>query len=131
MLVLAYCAGLRLGELARLNLADVNLLAGTITIRETKFFKSRILPLAGSALSALKEYLKARYKAKAPQRADSGLFWHDQGNARYSSKSIAWCLVDILRRAGIKPQKGKTGPRIHDPSHVRRKPHYRMVPVRH
>jgi integrase/recombinase XerD len=45
MLVLAYCSGLRLGELARLDLGDVVLQAGTITIRETKFFKSRILPL--------------------------------------------------------------------------------------
>jgi integrase len=117
MLVLAYCAGLRLGELARLDLADVDVQAGTITIRETKFFKSRILPLADSALSALREYLEARRRAKAPQRPDSGLFWHDQGDARYTSHSIADCLIDILRRAGIKPAKGKTGPRIHDLRH--------------
>ena len=117
MLVLAYCAGLRLGELARLDLGDVDLQSGTITIRETKFFKSRILPLADSALSALREYLAARREAKAPQSPDSGLFWHDQGNARYTSHGIAWCLVDILRRAGIKPPKGKTGPRIHDLRH--------------
>jgi integrase/recombinase XerD len=117
MLVLAYCAGLRLGELARLDLGDVDLQTGTITIRETKFFKSRILPLTDSALSALREYLEARRKAKAPQSPASGLFWHDQGNARYTSQSIAYGLVDILRRAGIKPPKGKTGPRIHDLRH--------------
>ena len=117
MLVLAYCAGLRLGELARLNLADVDLQVGTITIRETKFFKSRILPLADSTRSAIGKYLEARRKAKAPQSPDSGLFWHDQGNTRYTSHSIAWGLVDILRRAGIKPSKGKTGPRIHDLRH--------------
>jgi integrase/recombinase XerD len=117
MLVLAYCAGLRVGELARLKLRDVDLQSGTITIRETKFFKSRILPLSDSALSALHEYLEARHKAKAPQGPDSGLFWHNQGNTRYTSKSIAWCLVDILRRAGIKPPKGKTGPRVHDLRH--------------
>lgn len=117
MLVLAYCCGLRLGELARLDLGDVDLTAGTITIRETKFFKSRILPLADSALAALSEYLMRRRKAKAPQSVDSGLFWHDQGNARYTSHAIAHCLVDILRRAGLKPAKGKTGPRIHDLRH--------------
>ena len=117
MLVLAYCAGLRLGELARLDLGDVDLQTGTITIRETKFFKSRILPLTDSALLALREYLEARRKAKAPQNPASGLFWHDQGNARYTSHSIAYGLVDILRRAGIKPPKGKTGPRIHDLRH--------------
>ena len=86
-------------------------------IRETKFFKSRILPLADSALSALREYLEARRKTKMPQSPESGLFWHDQGNARYTSHAIAGCLVDILRRAGFKPAKGKTGPRIHDLRH--------------
>jgi integrase len=106
-----------LGELARLNLGDVDLAAGTITIRETKFFKSRILPLADSALRALKEYLAMRRNAKAPQNAESGLFWHDQGNARYTSHAIAHYLVDILRRAGLKPAIGKTGPRIHDLRH--------------
>lgn len=117
MLVLAYCAGLRVGEIARLNLGDVDLQSGTITIRETKFFKSRILPLSGSALSALREYLEARHHAKAPQSPDSGLFWHDQGNDRYTSHAISGALVDILRRAGIKPLEGKIGPRVHDLRH--------------
>jgi integrase len=117
MLVLAYCAGLRLGELARLDLGDVDLQSGTILIRETKFFKSRILPLTDSALSALREYLEARRQAKAPQCPDSGLFWHDWGNGHYTPQGIAWGLVDILRRAKIKPPKGKTGPRIHDLRH--------------
>lgn len=117
MLVLAYCAGLRLSELARLDLGDVDLRSGTITIRETKFFKSRILPLADSALAAVGKYLEARRQAKAPQNSESGLFWHDQGNTRYTSQSIAWALVDILRRAGLKPPRGKTGPRIHDLRH--------------
>jgi integrase len=117
MLVLAYCAGLRLSEIARLDLGDVDLQSGTITVRETKFFKSRILPLTDSALAALRDYLEARRQAKAPQNPDSGLFWHDHGGTRYSSHSIAWAVVDILRRAGIKPLQGKIGPRIHDLRH--------------
>ncbi|PYU95233.1 MAG: integrase [Acidobacteria bacterium] len=117
MLVLAYCAGLRLSELARLDLSDVDLQSGTITIRETKFFKSRILPLTDSVVAALCEYLDARRRAGAPQNPDSGLFWHDQGGKRYTSTSIAWALVDILRQAGIKPLRGKIGPRIHDLRH--------------
>lgn len=117
MLVLCYCAGLRLGELARLNLGDIDLQAGTIAIRETKFFKSRILPLTDSVVSALRDYLEARRRAKAPQLLDSGLFWHDHGHARYTSQAIAAYLVDILRRAGLKPPTGKIGPRIHDLRH--------------
>jgi integrase/recombinase XerD len=117
MLVLAYCAGLRLSELARLDLSDVDLQSGTITIRETKFFKSRILPLTDSVVAALREYLEARRQAGAPQNPDSGLFWHDQGGRRYTSQSIAGALIDILRRARIKPPRGKIGPRIHDLRH--------------
>ncbi|WP_051391267.1 hypothetical protein [Paraburkholderia mimosarum] len=46
MLVLAYCAGLRGGEVARLMLGDVDLREQTLEIRETKFFKNRRLPAA-------------------------------------------------------------------------------------
>ena len=55
MLLLAYCAGLRRGELARLDLGDVDLQGGTITIRETKFFKTRILPLPDSVMAELRD----------------------------------------------------------------------------
>jgi integrase len=41
MFVLAYCAGLRLGEIVRLTLKDVDLKESAIEIRGTKFFKSR------------------------------------------------------------------------------------------
>jgi integrase/recombinase XerD len=117
MLAVGYCAGLRVGEIARLNLGDVDLEAGTITIRETKFFKSRILPLAGSVVAALRKYLEARRRAGGPQDPASGLFWHDQGAQRYGREAIAWLFVDILRRAGLKPPRGKNGPRVHDLRH--------------
>jgi len=117
MLALAYCAGLRLGELSRLNLGDVDLAADAIAIRETKFFKSRILPLSDSVMAALREYMDARRRTGAPQCPDSGLFWREQGEERYSSQGIAWLLVDILRQAGLKPAKGKSGARIHDLRH--------------
>ena len=69
MLAVGYCAGLRVSEIARLSLGDVDLQVGTITIRETKFFKSRILPLAESVIAALREYLEARRRAGAPQES--------------------------------------------------------------
>lgn len=30
---------------------------------------------------------------------------------------ITWLLADIIRRAGLKPLRGKTGPRVHDLRH--------------
>ena len=119
MLLLAYCAGLRRSELARLDLGDVDLRSGTITIRETKFFKTRILPLPDTVMAELRAYIDARRRAGAPQDQQSGLFWQTQGNGRYGSAAIAWLLVDILRRAELKPGTGtgRTGPRLHDLRH--------------
>jgi len=65
MLVLSYCAGLRVGEIARLKLGYVDMQVGTIAIRETKFFKSRILPLSESAIDALRALLIVRRDAGA------------------------------------------------------------------
>ena len=50
MVILGYCAGLRLGELTRLALADFRPDEGTLEVRNTKFFKSRRLPLTTSFL---------------------------------------------------------------------------------
>ncbi len=46
-----------------------------------------------------------------------GLFWHDQNGTRYAAKTVMRLFIDILRRAGFKPPRGKTGPRIHDLRH--------------
>ena len=118
MVVLAVCAGLRLGELARLTLGDLHLDDGTIEIRQTKFFKSRRLPLAPSVLTALRDYLDARQKAGASVEPSAGLFWQQQRHGRYSRVMIQALLVQVLRRAGLKPAKGKAGPRVHDLRHA-------------
>lgn len=117
MLMLAYCAGLRRGELARLDLRDVDLQDGTITIRQTKFFKTRILPLPDSVVIELRAYIDARRHAGGSQDARSGLFWHERGDGHYTPEMITWLLADVMRRAGLKALRGKTGPRVHDLRH--------------
>ena len=117
MLVLAYCTGLRLGEIVGLNLDDVHLDVGEIDIREAKFFKSRTLPVPNSVVVALREYLHARRLAGGPQQAESGLFWHQQRAGRYSYVMTEKLLVRVLRLSGVKPDRGRLGPRIHDLRH--------------
>jgi len=120
MLVLAYCAGLRLGELVRLDLGDVHWDEGVIQIRDTKFFKSRRLPLSDSALAALREYQVARATAGGLPKPTAPFFWRQSrhGGGRYARISVEIILVDVLRRAGLKPPHGKHGPRIHDLRHA-------------
>jgi len=118
MLVLAYCAGLRLGELVRLNIGDIDFRDGTIDVRDSKFFKSRRLPLASSVMAALRNYLAAREQAGGPKDVSSGLFWHIQSPGRYSRVTANILLVRALRTAGLKPAKGRQGARVHDLRHA-------------
>jgi len=118
MLVLAYCSGLRIGEIVGLNVGDIDLEDRAIEIRQTKFFKSRRLPLSNSAAATLQSYLLARLKAGAPSESSAGLFWHEQPSGRYSIVVAGQMLARVLRRAGIKPGKGRVGPRIHDLRHA-------------
>lgn len=118
MLVLAYCAGLRLGELGHLTVGDVDIAAGLLTVRNTKFFKSRQVPLDPSATRALKEYLAARRHAGGPGNEEASLFWHEARQHGYSRAAVASLLVGALRAAGLKPARGKVGPRVHDLRHA-------------
>lgn len=120
MILLAYCAGLRVGEVARLTLADVDLKSDVIEIRGTKFFKSRLLPIAPSVSTAVKEYLEVRRKLGGSIEPTSSLFWREgrRGGYSYSCGGIRNLITAALRRAGLKPLRGKVGPRIHDLRHA-------------
>jgi len=116
MLVLAYCAGLRLGEIVSLKLGDLDLNADCIEIPDTKFFKSRRLPLSPTAMAALRDYLKVRAKVGAPTESDAPLFWHDKGGYGYVAAGAH--LRRLIRVAGLKSTAGRSGPRVHDLRHA-------------
>jgi integrase/recombinase XerD len=118
MIVLLYCAGLRLGELVRLNLGDIDQVTESLTIRDTKFFKSRRVPLSSSAMACLREYLIWRERTNASLSPNAAVFWHEQKAHRYSVVTAGKLLVAALRAAGLKPMKGRVGPRIHDIRHT-------------
>jgi len=118
MLVLAYCAGLRIGEIVRLDVGDFDSDDRTIEIRGAKFFKSRRLPITDSVVAALQSYLGARKLAAAPTKPDAPLFWHHSATGRYSHSRGRNLLVRVLRQGGIKPERGRMGPRVHDFRHA-------------
>lgn len=118
MLTLAYGAGLRLGEVVRLTLGDLDLGQATLEIRETKFFKSRRLPLSPTVMTALQQYLIARRQAGASEAPDAALFWNEQKRRRYAIVSAEHLLTQVIRAAGLKPLRGRCGPRVHDLRHT-------------
>ncbi len=118
MLTLAYCAGLRLGEIARLTLSDLETQAGMIEIRDTKFFKSRRLPLAPRVNQALQRYLAARQSSGAPIEPEAPLWWNPILRRGYSYGTIDKLMTRVICRAGLKPDRGRRGPHVHDLRHA-------------
>ena len=60
------CTGLRVSEALRLENPDVDLDAGVLRIRQSKFGKSRLVPLHDSAVDALRAYTQQRDKQVKP-----------------------------------------------------------------
>jgi integrase len=118
MITLAYCAGLRVGEIAALRLRDLDLKSGLLEVRETKFFKSRRLPLAPSALNVLRAYVADRAASGAPVEEDAPMWWASLLRCGYSRKTIKELLRCVMRRAGLKTEHGRQGPRLHDIRHT-------------
>jgi integrase/recombinase XerD len=101
-----------------LTVGDVDIPAGLLSVRNTKFFKSRQVPLHPSAMRALEEYLVARRRAGGPTNHKASLFWHEARQDGYSRAAVAGLLVRALRAAGLKPVRAKVGPRVHDLRHA-------------
>ena len=116
--MLAYCTGLRLGELVRLTLSDLDLNEATLTVRNTKYFKSRHLPLRPSLVTVLRDYLHARAQRNAIEAPTAALLWNEHKGQGYHLVTLGHLLAEVIRQAHLKPPTGRTGPRFHDLRHT-------------
>jgi integrase len=114
---LLYSTGLRIGEALKLTLADVDLANQLLTVRETKFKKSRYVPLSPSTVCKLADYLGRREKAGFPTDPAAAVFVNPSGQA-YGSPRVCQIFLAILRRVGLRQPKGERGPRLHDLRHT-------------
>lgn len=115
--VLLYTAGLRRGELLRLTLADVDPGHGILRIRESKFHKSRIVPLSADAARELRAYLRKRLRPPLICSADSPLLCHIKGGVRgYTGTGLRDGIHALFQSAEVHGADGRT-PRVHDFRH--------------
>jgi integrase/recombinase XerD len=114
-IVILYTTGLRRGELVRLVLSDYEATGQVLRVRQSKFDKSRLVPLSTDAALELDRYLSARRKVGAPGDGDSRLLvHHDGGRFRgYTGAGFGHSLRQVIRAAGIRTPRGRA-PRIHD-----------------
>ena len=109
--------GLRVSEALTLDRADVDLEQGTLSIRRTKFGKSRLVPVHSSTREVLKHYDKRRVQI-FPRPATPAFFVTERGT-RITDWNMRYTFAKISQRIGLRATaKGHgRGPRIHDMRH--------------
>ncbi len=113
---LLYSTGLRIGEALKLLLTDVDIECEVLTIRNTKFKKSRYVPLSPSTTRQLADFIHQREAAGFPTVPTAPVFISPSGKA-YRPGRICEIFLEILRDVGLRGPKGERGPRIHDLRH--------------
>jgi len=108
--------GMRLGEARNLELQDVDLSKGVLTIRGAKFGKSRLIPIHASTCSVLADYLARRNRRWATRPASSYLFVSNRGN-QLDGGEIHRTFYALSHQIGLRSQSDSHGPRIHDLRH--------------
>ena len=109
-------SGLRLGEARNLELQDVDLAKAVLTIRGTKFGKSRLVPLHASTCNVLADYIALRQQHWAARPVSSYLFVSSWGN-RLDVGDVHRTFYALSRQIGLRGVADGHGPRLHDMRH--------------
>ena len=94
VLTLIYSAGLRGQEVINLKISDIDFERMTIHIRQSKYKKDRIVPLAKSMAIGLKKYLKA-------ENPHIWLFNGKEADGRYSVQGLSWVMRESMKKTSI------------------------------
>jgi len=105
-------SGMRLGEAIRLDRADLDAGEGIVMVRDSKFAKSRQIPLHPSVLAALTGYGQLRDQ-HFPQPKTPALLVSTAGT-RLISQGIHYVFARLVRQAGLRPRSQECRPRLHD-----------------
>jgi integrase/recombinase XerD len=107
--------GLRVGEVIRLDRPDADLDGGVLTVRESKFGKSRLVPLHPTTTAALRGYLRLRDRLH-PHPRTAAMFISPAGT-RLLYCNVHSTFQQLARQAGLQSRSASCRPRIHDLRH--------------
>ncbi len=114
----AYGAGLRRQEVLDLSLADADLPNRLLTIRDTKFFKSRLVPIGRDLTKALSDYASWRAVTHPVASAGSRFFVSRDGTA-INRWTLHHAFARLRQYAGVqRSDGGRYQPRLHDLRHA-------------
>jgi integrase len=91
--------GLRSGEALRLDGGDVDLIAGVIHVRKTKFRKDRLVPVHPTTLVVLRQYARSRDRVHRKPKCPA--FFVSLRGSRLSSAALYFSLAQACALAGL------------------------------
>jgi integrase/recombinase XerD len=109
-------AGLRISEALKLRREDVDLDAGLLTIIESKFGKSRLVPIHPTTVETLAEYSRRRDVFLGKVSVPS-FFVNEPNKTPLSPSPVREMFRKLSRRVGIRGPQDRRGPRLHDIRH--------------
>lgn len=107
--------GMRISEPIALDRGDVDLEQGALTIRESKFGKSRWLPVHSTTRAALQRYVKRRDRV-FPTTLTTSFFISERGT-RLTQWAVRATFVKLSHQIGLRGPQDHYGPRLHDLRH--------------
>lgn len=110
-------SGMRLSEALNLELRDVDLAEGVLTIRGAKFGKDRLLPLHASTCKVLADYIVRRDRHWAGRDVSPYLFVSSWGG-RLDPADVHRTFYALSRKIGLRGASDSHGPRLHDMRHA-------------
>lgn len=115
LLGLPSVTGLRISEALDLRPEDVDLTAGVLTIRDSKFGKSRLVPIHPSTQRVLSGYASQRDQFLAGRPAS--FFFISLRGSRLTLSRVHRTFYTLSRRTGLRGPSASYGPRLHDFRH--------------
>jgi len=109
--------GMRVCEVANLKVSDVDLGAGILTVRDTKFGKSRLIPVHSSTVVVLGRYKAARDEYLSSRGFSSEHFFVTHLGGRLDLGDIRRRFYAISQEVGLRQKAPNRGPRLHDFRH--------------
>jgi len=118
LLLALYGTGMRISEALGLTAQDVDLVEAVITIRRTKFFKTRLVPIGPKLVGELTTHFERRGALPMPEGKASPLF-ASRGIRGWTYPTVITMFQHVRRAAGIECPIGEPHPpRLHDLRHT-------------
>lgn len=107
--------GLRINEALDLQIDDIDVVSGLLTIRNGKLGRSRLVPIHASTYTVLADYVERR--ARFFDRPISPYVFVSNRGQRIDTSVVHRVFYALSHQVGLRPQVGGHGPRLHDFRH--------------